>query len=272
MATRAVIIGASGRMGQSLLREARSIADLAITGAVVPAASAALGRDAGELAGTAPLGVTVSADLRGALDSADVAIDFSRPEATAANLAACRSAGTPLLLGVTGYPAQIEGELVAAARYIPLLVASNTSLGVTLLVELVRTAARALPESFDIEIVETHHRMKRDAPSGTALALARAAGEGRGLPAEQALAGVGAARAGARPAGQIGFAVVRGGDVAGEHDVRFLGVGETLVLGHRASDRTVFARGALTAALWLAQQPAGRYSMRDYLFSDQRLA
>jgi 4-hydroxy-tetrahydrodipicolinate reductase len=272
MTTRAVIIGASGRMGQSLLREARSVADLAITGAVVSAASAALGRDAGEIAGTAPLGVTVSADLPAALASADVAIDFSCPEATAANLAACRSAGTPLLLGVTGYPGPIETEFAAAARHIPLLVAANTSIGVTLLVELVRTAARTLPDTFDIEILETHHRMKRDAPSGTALALARAAGEGRGLPAEQALAGAGAARTGARRAGPIGFAVLRGGDGVGEHEVRFLGAGETLVLGHRASDRTVFARGALTAALWLAQQPAGRYFMRDILFSDQRLA
>ncbi len=259
-------------MGQSLLRAARSFADLAITGAVASAASGALGRDAGELAGTAPLGVAVSADLPSALASADVAIDFSRPEATAANLAACRSAGTPLLLGVTGYPGQIEAQLAAAARHIPLLVAPNTSLAVTLLVELVRTAARALPEAFDIEIVETHHRMKRDAPSGTALALARAAGEGRGLPADAALAGAGATRAGPRQAGQIGFAVLRGGDAVGEHDVRFLGTGETLVLGHRASDRSVFARGALTAALWLAQQRAGRYSMRDILFSDQRLA
>ncbi len=259
-------------MGQSLLRAARSFPDLVVTGAVASVASAALGRDAGELAGTAPLGVTVSADLPSALASADVALDFSRPEATAGNLAACRSAGTPLLLGVTGYPGQIEAEFAEAARHIPLLVAPNTSLGVTLLVELVRTAARALPEAFDIEIVETHHRMKRDAPSGTALALARAAGEGRGLPADAALAGAGATRAGPRQAGQIGFAVLRGGDAVGEHDVRFLGTGETLVLGHRASDRSVFARGALTAALWLAQQRAGRYSMRDILFSDQRLA
>ncbi|MGC8522001.1 MAG: 4-hydroxy-tetrahydrodipicolinate reductase [Steroidobacteraceae bacterium] len=271
MTTRAVIIGASGRMGQSLVRAAGEFPDLAITAAVASATSAALGRDAGELAGAAPLGITVSADLPAALALADVAIDFSQPQASAANVAACRAAGTPLLIGTTGFPEALEPQLTDAARRIPLLVAPNTSLGVTLLVELVRMAARVLPAAFDIEILETHHRMKRDAPSGTALALARAAGEGRGLTGQQALSGADGDRAGVRRAGQIGFAVLRGGDVVGEHDVRFLGPGETLVLGHRASDRSLFARGALTAALWLAQQPAGRYSMRDILFYNQKL-
>lgn len=272
MSTRAVIIGASGRMGQSLLRAARAMPAVAIGAAVVSSASVALGRDAGELAGTAPLGVRLSADLPAALAGADVAIDFSRPEACAANLAACRAAGTPLLIGTTGLPAHLETQLAEAARHIPLLVAPNTSLGVTLLLELVRTAAQALPVAFDIEILETHHRLKRDAPSGTALALARAAGEGRGLSAEEALAGASERRAGVRRTGQIGFAVLRGGEVVGEHEVRFLGAGETLVLGHRASDRGLFAQGALTAALWLAQQRAGRYAMRDILMLNQKLA
>lgn len=272
MATRAVIIGASGRMGCSLVRAARPCADVAITAAVASATSPALGRDVGELAGVAPLGVTVSADLPAALAGADVAIDFSHPQVTATHLAACRTAGTPLLIGTTGLADRLEADLAAAARDIPLLVAANTSLGVTLLIELVRTAARALPEAFDIEILEVHHRMKRDAPSGTARALARAAGEGRALTPERALSGVGASRAGTRRAGEIGFAVVRGGDVVGEHEVRFLGAGEALILGHRATDRSVFAQGALTAALWLTGRAAGRYFMRDILFSDQKLA
>jgi 4-hydroxy-tetrahydrodipicolinate reductase len=269
MSTRIVIIGAGGRMGRALLHAAADFDDLAVTGAVVSASSEALGRDAGEYAGGAPLGIRLSADLEPALQGADVAIDFSAPQATAGHLAACRRAGVALLLGTTGYPEALEDEFDAAARDIALLVAPNTSLGVTLLLELVRTAARALPAGFDIEILETHHRMKRDAPSGTALALGQAAGEGRGLPAAEALAAAGAGRAGVRPAGQIGFAVVRGGDVAGEHEVRFLGTGETLVLGHRAGDRSLFARGALTAALWLAQRPAGRHFMRDILFEKQ---
>ncbi len=271
MTLRAVIIGVSGRMGRSLVRAAQPLADVTITAAVASSASAALGRDAGELAGMEPLGVTVSADLAAALQVADVAIDFSHPQATAGHLAACRAAGTPLLIGTTGFAQNIEADLADAARHIAVLVAPNTSLGVALLTELVRTAAHVLPETFDIEILETHHRMKRDAPSGTALALARAAGEGRGLGESEALAGAGAARAGARPVGQIGFAVSRGGDVVGEHDVRFLGAGETLVLGHRATDRGIFARGALTAALWLVQQPAGRYAMRDILLSNQKV-
>jgi 4-hydroxy-tetrahydrodipicolinate reductase len=266
MAVRAVIIGVSGRMGCSLVQAVRQRADFALAAAIAPTASAAIGRDAGELAGGGPLGVAVSADLPAALAVADVAIDFSHPHAAAAHLAACRAAGTPLLLGTTGLEAALDGPLEEAARRIALLVAPNTSLGITLLLELVRSAARALPEDFDIEILETHHRLKRDAPSGTALALGRAAGEGRRLDPEAALAGAGASRGGPRPAGQIGFGVLRGGDVAGEHDVRFLGAGEQLVLGHRATDRAVFARGALTAALWLAQQPPGRYGMRDILF------
>ncbi len=269
MSTRVVIIGAAGRMGRELVRAAADFDGLVLSAAVASAASGGLGRDAGELAGAAPLGVRLSADLAVALQDADVAIDFSAPQATAEHLAACRAAGVALLLGTTGYPQALEAEFAAAARDVALLVAPNTSLGVTLLLELVRTAARALPEAFDIEILETHHRMKRDAPSGTALALGRAAGEGRGLSCEAALAAAGAGRAGARPSGQIGFAVLRGGDVAGEHEVRFLGTGETLVLGHRAADRRVFARGALTAALWLAQRPAGRYFMRDILIKNQ---
>lgn len=266
MGTRAVIIGVAGRMGRALTRTAAEFAELTLTGAIASPGSAALGRDAGELAGIEPLGLTVSADLAGALRDADVALDFSIPEACAAHLAACRASGTPLLIGTTGLPEALgEADLAQAAHHIPLLVASNTSLGVTLLTELVRQAAASLPLEFDIEIFETHHRMKRDAPSGTALMLARAAADARGLAPAEALAGVRSGRGGARRAGEIGFAVARGGDVVGEHDVRFLGPGEQLVLGHRATDRSIFARGALTAALWLAQQPAGRYEMRDIL-------
>src|SRR6185312_9796295 len=156
-----------------------------------------------------------------------------------ANLAACRAARKPLLLGTTGLPAELtEAELAAAAREIPVLVAPNTSLGIALLVELVRQAARALPQDFDIEIIEAHHRMKRDAPSGTAVALARAAGEARGLAPAEALPGASVQRVGPRPPGEIGFAVVRGGDIVGEHTVLFAGPGEELRLGHRAGDRT----------------------------------
>jgi 4-hydroxy-tetrahydrodipicolinate reductase len=293
--TRVALVGVTGRMGQALVRASSEFADVRITGAVASSSSPSLGRDAGELAGTQRLGVAVTSDLRAALDQADVAIDFSQHQATRANLAACQAARKPLVLGTTGFSPEVAAQFDAAGREIPLLVAPNTSLGVTLLLELVRAAARALPSEFDIEIIEAHHRMKVDAPSGTALALGRAAAEGRvlaagvvrpggaagpgggaGAPASVAgdagtqVAGSGVdtaavSRAGRRREGDIGYAVVRGGDIVGEHTVLFAGLGEQLSLGHRATDRTLFARGALRAALWLASRPPGRYAMRDLL-------
>jgi 4-hydroxy-tetrahydrodipicolinate reductase len=271
-AVRAVIIGVSGRMGQALVRAAGELSAVRITAAVASTASASLGRDVGALAGMEPFGVAVTSDLPAALAVADVAIDFSQPHATRANIAACRAARKPLLIGTTGFEAQVtQPQLAAAAGEIPLLVAPNTSLGVAVLVELVRRAARALPAEFDIEIIEAHHRTKRDAPSGTALALARAAAEGRGEVAEGALPGASSGRAGPRPEGAIGFAVVRGGDIVGEHTVLFAGPGEEVRLSHRAGDRAIFARGALRAALWLRAQPPGRYDMSDIVDADHVL-
>jgi 4-hydroxy-tetrahydrodipicolinate reductase len=266
---RAVIVGASGRMGRALLRAAADFPGMRITGAVASPGSASLGRDAGVLAGVEPIGVAVCSDLPAALANADVAIDFSQPQATRANIAACSAARKPLLVGTTGFATELAAaELDAAARAIALLVAPNTSLGVALLTELVRQAARALPADFDIEILEAHHRMKRDAPSGTALALADAAAEERGPGAARAPA---TGRTGPRREGEIGLAVIRGGDIVGEHTVLFAGPGEELRLSHRASDRAIFARGALRAALWLMGRPAGRYTMSDIIQSDQVL-
>ena len=259
---RAAIIGVSGRMGRELVRAAVETPGLAVAAAVASASSQAIGKDAGELAGTKTIGVRVTNDLATALAQADVAIDFSDPGATQSNLTACRLARKPLLIGTTGFATDLTAAFDTAATDIPLLVAPNTSVGVTLLVELVRQAARALPAQFDIEIVEAHHRMKRDAPSGTALALGRAAAEGRNQPLADS--GTLVRREGAaRQDGEIGFAVVRGGDIVGEHAVLFAGLGESLTLSHRATDRAIFARGALQAAAWLASQPPGRYFMRD---------
>jgi 4-hydroxy-tetrahydrodipicolinate reductase len=261
---RAAIIGVSGRMGRELVRVAAEIPDVSIASAVVSAVSPAIGKDAGELAGIKAIGVRATNDLAAALSAADVAIDFSDPRATQSNLTACRLARKPLLIGTTGFAADVTADLAfkAAAKDIPLLVAPNTSVGVTLLIELVRQAARALPAPFDIEIVEAHHRMKRDAPSGTALALGKAAAEGRNQPFDGSGATV--RKDGmARQDGEIGFAVVRGGDIVGEHAVLFAGIGESLTLSHRATDRAIFARGALQAAAWLVSQAAGRYFMRD---------
>jgi 4-hydroxy-tetrahydrodipicolinate reductase len=251
---RAALIGATGRMGQAVVRAAPAFARLRITAAVASATSASLGRDAGELAGIGSLGVAIDSDLPRALSEADVAIDFSASAATRANLLACRASRKPLLLCTTGFTAALEEDFSAAARDIALLVTANTSLAVTVLVELVRSAARSLPGSFDIDILDAHHRTKRDAPSGTALTLAAAAREAR--PERTASRG-------ARPEGEIGFAAVRAGDIVGEHTVLFSGPGEQLSLTHRATDRAIFARGALAAALWLQQRPPGRYSMSD---------
>lgn len=257
---RAALIGVSGRMGVALMREATQFPQLIITGAVAAPGSMALGRDAGTLAGLPPANLAVSDDLPGALARADVAVDFSRGDAVAEHLHACRSARKPLLIGATGYGAALEGALAEASREIALLIAPNTSVGVTLLTELTRLAAAALPPRFDIDVLELHHRTKADAPSGTALALGRAAAQARGLPFTAAPEAPG-------PRGEnlIGFASVRAGELIGEHTVLFSGPGEELALRHRALDRAVFARGALAAALWLAGRPAGLYGMRDFL-------
>jgi len=243
---RAVLIGVTGRMGQALMRAAPHFSGLLITGAIAAPASLALGRDAGELAGLGRTNLTISADLAAALAQADVALDFSSAAAAAAHLAACRAARRPLLLGTTGLDAALGAQLDAAARDIALLIAPNTSLAVALLTELAERAARALG-GYDADILELHHRSKRDAPSGTALALAQALRRGRGSDAE------------------IPIASVRAGDLVGEHTVLLSGPGEQLSLAHRAYDRGIFARGALTAALWLASRPPGRYAMRDFL-------
>lgn len=264
-ALRLAIIGAAGRMGQSLVRAARTRSDVTIQAGIVSPSSALAGRDLGELADSGALGVEIGTDLAPALAASDVALDFSHARATAANLAACVAAGKPLLIGTTGLGADVQHELDRAARHIALLVAPNTSLGITLLIELARQCARVLPTEFDIEIIEAHHRHKRDAPSGTALALGNALAEARGVTLDPAVLLARVAGGHARREGDIGFAIVRGGDLIGEHTVLFAGPGEQVTLGHRATDRGVFARGALDAAVWLARHPPGLYSMRDVL-------
>jgi 4-hydroxy-tetrahydrodipicolinate reductase len=249
-ACHAVLIGATGRMGRAILACAAEYPQLSFVAALGAAGSGALGRDAGVLAGGAPNQLPITSDLHRALPRAQVVIDFSGGHATRAHLRACRAAGKALLIGSTGYPPELEHEFAAAAQEMALLIAPNTSLGVTLLLELARGAAGALP-GFAAQITETHHAGKRDAPSGTALALAAAVRAG-----------------GARTAAAqvpVPISSVRRGEAVGEHTVQFSAAGEELFLTHRATDRAIFARGALAAALWLAPQPPGRYAMRDVL-------
>jgi 4-hydroxy-tetrahydrodipicolinate reductase len=198
-------------------------------------------------------------------DAGQLLIDFSAPAALPASLAQARSAGIPILIGTTGLDREADQWLADASADIAVLRAANTSLGVNLLAELVERAARVLGESWDIEVLEMHHRLKADAPSGTALMLGEAAARGRGIAladhSERARDGVGLKR----EPGSIGFAALRGGTVAGDHDVIFAGPEERLILSHRAENRMIFARGALAAARFLAGRPAGLYSMRDVI-------
>jgi len=237
---RVVVIGASGRMGQSLLRLLPQFPALEL--------GAAVGR---------------MDDLAANLQGAGLALDFSSAAASATHVSACAAARVPLLLGTTGLPESLQPVLQQAARQIPLLVAANTSIAVNLLLELVRRAALALPLSFDVEICDAHHRDKIDAPSGTALALGAAVATARGArPAEVPLV-YGPQHSGPRVTGEIAYAVTRGGDLVGEHAVHFYGAGERLTLSHGASDRAVYARGALQAGAWLARQSAGRYQLLE---------
>jgi len=262
-AIRTVIVGASGRMGRTLIRCAQHWPDGRVVAAIDRADSPEMGRDAGELAGVSALSLPLHADLNQALaNGADLVIDFSAATATPGNLEACATAGVAILVGTTGLSDAIKSKAAAAAARVPVMIAANTSLGVAVLAQLVRRVAAALPVEFDIEIIEGHHRHKKDAPSGTALTLGAAAAEGRATTL-QAAAQLGRSGASERRQGEIGFAVVRGGDLVGEHLVRFLGPGEQLELGHVATDREIFARGALQAGAWLTRQPPGSYQMSD---------
>jgi 4-hydroxy-tetrahydrodipicolinate reductase len=262
---RVAIFGATGRMGAALLRAVDEIPQASLVGASASAHSKWLGQDAGQPSGGPQRGVTIVANPRDALANANVAIDFALPEATAANVAACVAAKSALVIGTTGFGAEVRQQIEQAARDIPIVVAANMSLGVNLLIGLTKLAAKALDEGYDIEVFEAHHRNKKDAPSGTALALGEAAAAGRGVK----LSDVGVferyGTTGARVAGSIGFSVFRGGDVVGDHTVTFAGIGERIELTHRASDRMTFARGALRAAQWIVGRPAGLYSMQDVL-------
>jgi 4-hydroxy-tetrahydrodipicolinate reductase len=236
------IFGVSGRMGRALVAAVAEFPGAAVKGTT-----------------------TSSGDPVAALRGADVAIEFALPHATAANLAACVAAKRPIVIGTTGHDDAQRAQIAAAAKQIAIVMAPNMSLGVNLLLKLVELTAGKLDASYDIEVFEAHHRNKKDAPSGTALALGAAAAAARGVKlrdtADYARHGAGESRR----RGAIGFAVFRGGDVVGDHTVTFAGDGERIELTHRAGDRLAFARGAVQAARWLIGRPPGLYSMQDVL-------
>lgn len=261
-----VVVGAAGRMGQTLIR---AIADNPMThlsGAIERAGSPLLGRDAGEVAGLGNLGVTIGDDPLPVFAKADGVLDFSTPTATVEFAGYAAQAHIVHVIGTTGCSAQDESRIAAAARHATIVKSGNMSLGVNLVALLVEQAARALgPDEFDVEILEMHHRHKVDAPSGTALLLGEAAARGRQVALSEHAVRARDGHTGARPAEAIGFATLRGGSVVGDHSVILAGAGERITLSHQAEDRTIFARGALRAALWAHGRKSGLYSMRDVL-------
>jgi len=260
-----VIAGAAGRMGRMLVALAAADPGLRLTAGIEAPGHRDLGADLGRLAGIADVGVPLTAELPSELEGG-VVVEFTAPEPSLAHLRAAGERGLAVVLGTTGFTAAQEREIDEATRRVACVQAPNMSLGVTVLLDLVEEAARRLGPGFDIEVSETHHRKKEDAPSGTALALARAAVAGRGGRFEDWAVYGREGIVGERPGEQIGVLALRGGDVVGDHTVHFYGTGERVELTHRAQSREAFAAGALRAAAWVSGRPPGRYSMRDVLF------
>ena len=262
---RIAILGCSGRMGRMLIREIGAAAGCIVSAATEQPGDAAVGRDAGAMAGLDPLGVTVVDNAGAAGAASDVLVDFTVPAAAAGHAAAAAETGTALVIGTTGLEPDQIAALEAAAATVPVVYAPNMSLGVNLLFAVTEQVARALGDDWDIEIQEMHHKHKADAPSGTALGFGRAAARGRDVDLDTAADRGRDGVTGARRQGDIGFAVLRGGDVAGEHTVMFATEGERVELTHKAGSRAIFARGAVRAARWAAGRAPGLYDMADVL-------
>jgi len=258
-----IVCGAAGRMGQLLVRLVANEPTARLAGAVEAERHPAIGRDAGEVAGIGTLGVAIGAVYSPAADS--VTLDFTAPAAALAHLDTAAAAGAAIVVGTTGFTPAERQRAEELARRTRTVIAPNMSVGVTVLASLVTAAAQALGPGFDVEIVEIHHRLKRDAPSGTALQLGEVAARARGTELGTCGRFGREGEPGPRTDDEIGILGVRGGDVVGDHTVFFLGSGERLELTHRAQSRECLARGALRAALWLAARPVGLYTMRDAL-------
>ena len=262
---RLIVAGAGGRMGRALTRVISETPGAVLAGALEAPGSELLGKDAGILAGAPANGVKLSADLWSMSAEADGILDFTVPAATIANVAIAAERGLVHVIGTTGLSSSDEAVIKSVTSRAIVVQSGNMSLGVNLLAALVKRVAQALDESFDIEILEMHHKAKIDAPSGTALMLGEAAAAGRGVALEEHSARGRDGVTGARRAGDIGFAALRGGTVTGDHSVIFAGAMERIELTHRAEDRTMFAQGAVKAALWARHQKPGLYSMTDVL-------
>ncbi|MCW2308691.1 4-hydroxy-tetrahydrodipicolinate reductase [Rhodobium gokarnense] len=262
---RLVVVGAGGRMGRALITAVTEMDGVVLSGAIEREGSDCLGMDAGTLAGVGENGVPVTEDALAAFAASEGVLDFTTPEASLWFSELAAQARIVHVIGTTGISAEDEERIAAAGRHCPTVKSGNMSLGVNLAAQLVREAARALDEDFDIEILEMHHKHKVDAPSGTALMLGRAAAEGRGIDLDSRSVRTRDGQTGPRPKGDIGFATLRGGSVVGEHSVILAGEGERIVISHIAQDRSIFARGAVKAALWARGRKPGLFSMADVL-------
>ena len=265
MTTRIAILGATGRMGRAITQAAAAVPAVRLAAAIEKSGSSEAGQDAAVIAGLPASGVVVCESLEKCLDQFDVLIDFTRPDATLAALEICARHGKRAVIGTTGFTAEQKKQIEAAAQKTAVCMSGNFSIGINLCLKLVAEAARALGDGFDIEIVESHHRHKVDAPSGTALMLGEAAAQGAGRKLADSALYARQGHVGARERSTIGFSTIRGGDVVGDHTVMFLGEGERVEITHKASNRLNFANGAVRAAAWLAPRKPGLYSMQDVL-------
>ncbi|EGJ09229.1 4-hydroxy-tetrahydrodipicolinate reductase [Rubrivivax benzoatilyticus] len=258
------VAGASGRMGRMLVEAVLGSEGCRLSGALDVPGSPALGQDAGAFLGRTT-GVAVTADLRAGLAGADVLIDFTRPEGTLAHLALCRELGVRMVIGTTGFTPQQKAEIAAAAQQVGIVFAPNMSVGVNVVLKLLETAAKALADGYDIEIVEAHHRHKVDAPSGTALAMGEAVARALGQDLSEHAVFAREGHTGERQPGTIGFATIRGGDIVGDHTVLFAGTGERIEISHRSNSRANYAAGSVRAARFLVEHGPGLYGMADVL-------
>lgn len=259
------IVGAAGRMGQMLIRQIARTEGVSLAAASEAPGGKAIGRDAGELAGLDANGIKIGSDSAAAIAVAQVVIDFTVPAATVAHARIASEKGVAMVIGTTGLDPQQTALIHEAAKKIPIMWAANMALGVNVLMALVEKTASLLDPSYDIEVLEMHHRHKIDAPSGTALALGRSAAAGRKIKLEEVWRKTRDGHTGARPSGEIGFATLRGGEEVGVHTVMFAAAGERLELNHRSFSRETYAVGAVTAAQWLDGRKSGLYGMKDVL-------
>lgn len=262
---RVAITGAAGRMGKVLIEAVQDAEGATLGAAIVNPDSSLIGADAGEVAGVGKLGVVMVGKLEDAVADFDVLIDFTFPDLTLENLAFCKEHGKQMVIGTTGLTDSEKLQLGAASESVPVVFAPNMSVGVNVALNLLKTAAEALGDDYDVEIIETHHRHKKDAPSGTAVRMGEVVASALGRDLKECAVYGREGFTGERSRTEIGFETVRAGDVVGDHTVLFAGIGERIEITHKASSRMTFAKGAVRAAQWLADKPAGLYDMQDVL-------